>query len=128
MRKGFQAAALAIVLGYAAPGYTEGNGHVLLRQCTQAVNAIGGTADPTTINFMDAGRCMGMIDGFAGAAAFYESQPGAPRALCFPDEGMTIGKSVGLVKAYLEGHAEQLHESSTVLIFGAFLENYPCAP
>lgn len=128
MRKGFQAAVLAIALCHAAPGYAEGDGHTLLRQCTQALNAISGTADPNTINFMDAGRCMGMVDGFAGAAAFYESQPGAPGAICFPDEGMTIGKSVDTVKAYLEDNPGQLHESSTVLIFGAFLENYPCTP
>ena len=82
--------------------------------------------DPNTINFMDAGRCMGLVDGFAGAAAFYESQPGAPGAICFPEEGMTIGQSVALVKAYLENQPEQLNEASTVLIFGAFLENYPC--
>ena len=126
MRKGIWVAALGMVLGHAAPGYAEGNGHELLRQCNEAASAIGGTVDPNTIKVMDAGRCMGLVDGFAGAAAFYESQPGAPGAICFPEDGMTIGQSVDLVVQYLEGHPEQLHESSTVLIFGAFLDNYPC--
>lgn len=126
MRKGIRAAVLGIVLCHAAPGYAEGNGHDLLRQCTQAVSAIGGSADPSTINFMDAGRCMGLVDGFAGAAAFYESQPGGPGAICFPEDGMTIGQSVDLVLRFLTSHPEQLHESATVLVFGAFLDNYPC--
>ena len=126
MKKVTWAVVLGGLIGHALPGYAEGNGHELLRQCTQAVNAIGGIVEPDDINFMDAGRCMGMIDGFAGAAAFYESQEGAPGAVCFPSEGMTIGQSVRIVTQYLESHPEQLHESSTVLIFGAFLAAYPC--
>jgi hypothetical protein len=115
---------LAWVLGHAIPGY--GNGHDLLRQCTQAVNAIDGIVEPNTINFMDAGRCMGLVEGFAGAAAFYESQSGAPGAICFPADGATIGESVRMVVDYLESHPEQLHEASTVLVFGMFLDYFPC--
>lgn len=126
MKKGFWAAALFMALCHAAPGYAEGSGHDLLRQCTHAINAIEGTVDPSTINFMDAGRCMGLVDGFAGAAAFYESQEGAPGAICFPSEGMTIGESVRMVKQYLESNPEQLHEAATVLVFGTFLDKYPC--
>jgi hypothetical protein len=117
---------LGWVMVHTVPVYAEGNGHDLLRQCTQAVNAIGSDAQPDTVNYMDAGQCMGLIDGFAGAAAFYESKSGSPRAICFPPDGMTIGQSVRMVRQYLEDHPEQLHESATVLIFGAFLANYPC--
>jgi len=126
MKKAFCAAALGWIVGYTLPAYAEGNGHELLRQCAQAALSFGGSADPATVNFMDAGRCIGQIDGFAGAAAFYESQKGAPGAICFPADGMTVRQSVPLVVQYLEAHPEQLHESATVLIFGAFLANYPC--
>jgi len=122
------AVALVWVIGNTEPAYAEGNGHDLLRQCTQAVNAMGGSGtEPNTVNYMDAGQCMGLVDGFAGAAAFYESQAGAPRAICFPADGLTMGQSVQMVRQYLESHPEQLHESATVLIFGAFLANYPCS-
>ena len=69
---------------------------------------------------------MGLVDGFPAPAAYYESQPGAPGAICFREDGMSIGQSVELVVLYLVGHPEQLHDSSSVLIFGAFLDNYPC--
>ena len=120
------AAALGWFMGHTVPVYAEGTGHDLLRQCAQAVHSFDSAADPATINFMDAGRCIGQIDGFAGAAAFYESQEHAPGAICFPDGGLTVRQSVPLVIQYLEGHPEQLHESATILIFGAFLSNYPC--
>ena len=126
MKRALCAAALGWIMGHTVPVYAEGNGHDLLRQCTQAALSFGGSADPATINFMDAGRCIGQIDGFAGAAAFYESREGAPRAICFPAGELTVKQSVPLVIQYLEGHPEQLHESATVLIFGAFLANYPC--
>jgi hypothetical protein len=126
MKKALWMVLLAWTAGYALPGHTEGNGHDLLGQCTQAVNSFSGTVDPATINFMDAGRCIGQVDGFAGAAAFYESQEGAPGAICFPETGMTVKQSIPLVLQYLESHPEQLHESATVLIFGTFLSSYPC--
>ena len=85
-----------------------------------------GVVDQNPIEYGDTGRCMGMIDGFAGAAAFYESQPGAPGAICFPTEGTTIGQSVRIVDKFLQTHPEQLHEPATVLIFGAFLAAYTC--
>ena len=94
MKKALWMILLAWTAGYALPGHTEGNGHDLLRQCTQAVNSFSGTVDPATINFMDAGRCIGQVDGFAGAAAFYESQEGAPGAICFPETGMTVKQSI----------------------------------
>ena len=126
MKRIVRAVALGWIMGHTVPVYAEGNGHDLLTQCTQAALSFSGTADPTTVNYMDAGRCIGQIDGFAGAAAFYESQAGAPGAVCFPDGGITVRQSVPLVIKYLEGHPEQLHESATVLIFGAFLANYSC--
>jgi len=126
MRKALWIVTLGWIAGNAVPAIAEGNGHDLLRQCTQAVQSFGGTADTTTVNYMDAGRCIGQIDGFAGAAAFYESQQGAPGAICFPADGLTVRQSIPLVMDYLDGHPEQLHESATVLIFGAFLSNYPC--
>jgi hypothetical protein len=126
MRKLMWAPVLAWMIGHATAGYAEGSGHDLLRHCKQAVNAIGGIVEPETIDFMAAGQCMGLVDGFAGAAAFYESQPGAPEAICFPDDMMTLGESVRLVTQYLENNPQQLHEAATVLVFGAFLASYPC--
>lgn len=118
---------LGWVLLYAAPGFTEGTGADLLRQCTQAIRVMDGASDLNAIEFGDAGRCLGLIDGFAGAAAFYESQPGSPGAICFPEVDMTIGQSVRVVDKYLQTHPEQLHEPATVLVFGAFLAAYPCS-
>jgi hypothetical protein len=126
MNKVLPALLLGWLMAYSTPGLTEGSGSDLLRQCSQAVRAIDGVTDPNTVDFGDAGRCMGQIEGFAGAAAFYESKPGSPRAICFPAEGMTIGQSVRVVNKFLQNHPEQLHEPSTVLIFGAFLTAYPC--
>jgi hypothetical protein len=126
MNKALWAMTLVWLTGYAMPGFTQGSGVDLLKQCTQAVKAINGVVDPTTIDFGDAGRCMGLIEGFAGAAAFYESKPGSPGAICFPTEGTTIGQSVRMVDKFLQSHPEQLHEPSTVLIFGAFVSAYPC--
>ena len=117
---------LGCIMGYPMTGFAEGSGSDLLKQCTQALKEIDGAVDPNTIDFGDAGRCMGQIDGFAGAAAFYEAKPGSPGAICFPTEGTTIGQSVRIVDQYLQSHPEQLHETSTVLIFGAFLAAYPC--
>lgn len=125
MRKVMWAAVLCWAVGHAIPGIAEGNGHDLLRQCTQAANAIGGIVEPDSINFMDAGLCMGLIDGFAGATAFYESREGAPGAICFPD-AMTMGDSVRMMTQYLQSNPQQLNEPSTVLVFGAFLEQFPC--
>ena len=126
MTKVLRTMILAWLTGYAMPGFTEGNGIDLLKQCTEAIKVMDGVADPNTIDVVDAERCMGLIDGFAGAAAFYESKSGSPRAICFPTEGTTIGQSVRIVDKYLQSHPEQLHEPSTVLIFGAFLAAYPC--
>lgn len=126
MKKLMWVPVLAWVIGHSAAGHAEGTGHELLRQCKEAVNAIGGIVEPDTVDFMEAGRCMGLIDGFAGAAAFYESQPGAPGAICFPDDAMTLGQSVRMVTQYLESNPDMLHEAATVLIFGAFLTQYPC--
>lgn len=114
------------IVGYSLPGFTQGIGTDLYRQCSQAVKAIDGVTDPTTIDFGEAGQCLGMVEGFAGAAAFYESKAGALKAICFPEKDLTIGQSVRLVDKYLQRHPEQLQEPSTVLIFGAFLEAYPC--
>ena len=102
------------------------DGNALLRQCTEAIKIMEGIADPDSIDFGQAGRCMGEVDGFAGASAFYEKRPGAPRAICFPEDGITIGQSVRVVEKYLREHPQELHESSTVLLFGAFLSSYPC--
>lgn len=126
MKKALWVSLLMWAAGNALPGYAEGNGHDLLRQCTQAANSVDSAMDPNAINFMDAGKCMGQVNGFAGAAAFYESQEGAPGAICFPENGATVRQSVQMVKRYLEDNPDMLHESSTVLIFGAFLSNYPC--
>ena len=117
---------LVWLTGYAMPGFTGGSGVDLLKQCTQAIKVMDGVVDPNTIDVVDAERCMGLIDGFAGAAAFYESQPGSPGAICFPAEVTTIGQSVRVVDKHLQSHPEQLHEPATVLIFGAFLAAYPC--
>jgi hypothetical protein len=117
---------LGWMIGYAVPGFTQATGSDLLKQCAQAIKGMDGVTDQNPVTYGDAGRCMGLIDGFAGAAAFYEGRPGAPGAICFPAEGATIGQSVRIVDKYLQSHPEQLHESSTVLIFGAFLEAYPC--
>lgn len=102
------------------------DGHALLRQCTEAIKIMDGVAGTSSIDFGQAGHCMGAVDGFAGATAFYERRPGAPRAICLPENGTTIGQSVRVVEKYLRAHPEQLHESSTVLLFGAFLASYPC--
>ena len=126
MTKVLRTMILAWLTGYAMPGFTEGNGIDLLKQCTEAIKVMDGVADPNTIDVVDAERCMGVIDGFAGAASFYESQPGSPGAICFPAEVTTIGQSVRVVDKYLQSHPEQLHEPATVLIFGAFLAAYPC--
>ena len=127
MGKLMWAVALWWTISYSVPGFAEGNGKDLLRQCTQAVDAMDGVVDPNTIDFGEAGRCMGLVDGFAGAAAFYESKPASPGAICFPTEGATIGQSVRMVDKYLQSHPELLHEPSTVLIFGAFVTAHPCA-
>ena len=103
------------------------DGNALLRQCTEAIKIMEGIADPDSIDFGQAGHCMGEVNGFAGASAFYEKRPGAPRAICFPDDGITIGQSVRVVEKYLREHPQELHESSTVLLFGAFLSAYPCS-
>ena len=117
---------LSWMMGYSLPGFSQGIGTDLFRQCTQAVKAIDEVTDPSTIDFGEAGQCLGMVEGFAGAAAFYESKSDSPVAICFPAEGLTIGQSVRMVDKYLQSHPEQLQEPSTVLIFGAFLEAYPC--
>jgi hypothetical protein len=114
------------MIGYAALGFAEGDGTGLMKQCTEAVKAMDGVEDPDSIDFGDAGRCMGVVDGFAGAAAYYETKPGSPNMICFPAEGATVGQSVRIVNKYLHNNPQQLHEPSTVLIFGAFVTAFPC--
>ena len=112
--------------GHTLPAYAEGSGNDLLRQCTQAAKSFSGTADPSTVNYIEAEHCKARIDGFAGAAAFYEGREGAPAAICFPEGGVTVRQSVHLVIKYLEENPEQLHYSATEAIFGTFLSNFPC--
>jgi hypothetical protein len=126
MKIALVAAFSGFLIGFSGAGVAAGTGVDLQKQCAEAVKAMDGTAIPASIDFGDAGRCMGLVDGFAGAAAYYESKPGSPRSICFPAEGVTIGQSVRVVDRYLQSHPEQLHESPTVLIFGAFVTAYPC--
>ena len=126
MKSAPAAALLALMIGYSDLGVANGVTSDLLIQCTEAVNAIDGIVDPMTINFADAARCMGLVEGFGGAAGYYESKPGSPRSICFPPESPTVGQSVRIVTEYLQNHPEQHDESPTVLIFGAFILAYPC--
>lgn len=126
MKSASAVAWLVLMTGYSGSTVAQGVKSDLLEQCTEAVKAMEGTVDPIAIDFAKASRCLGLVDGFAGAAGYYESKPGAPRSICFPAEGTTVGESVRIVTEYLQDYSERRYDSPTVLIFGAFLAAYPC--
>ena len=96
----------------------------MLTQCSSAERIVYEV--PQAKISIEAGICLGIVNGVRSTMQIYESELKPERRLCWPAEGVTVGQGVLIVNKYLKDHPEKLHEDETVLIIKAFRLAFQC--
>ncbi len=117
MKRTITALAILFVIAGQAVCYADGN--KLLSQCNAALS------EPQRINFLDAGYCMGFLNGLTTTTSIMTKVFNISRPFCMPNN-VTTGQSVRIVVKYLKDHPESLHEDEGFLAMLAFIEAFPC--
>ena len=124
---------LAHSIGASRPAFGKEDGmftgNELLKSCTAAIRMIESTDTPTPETLYDSGLCLGFVDGVAGGiewtSKFYEEAVKARRIVCIPDS-VTKGQKIRVVIKALNDDPANLHIEAGVLVFTAFVKNFPC--
>lgn len=98
------------------------DGNELLSQCQNVIRA---NPNAEASEALDAGLCLGLVQGVRQTMAIYAEVLPREERTCIP-EGMTNGQGVRVVVKYLEDHPKTLHYAATVLTMAAYRDAYPC--
>lgn len=116
-------AVAAALVGMLAGGNTMADGNKLFSQCKIAIR---GNANASVNDALQAGLCMGLIQGVHETLLAYGNVLPKKERICFPD-GITKDQNVKVVYIFLEDNPKYLHELETVLVIAAFTDAYPCS-
>lgn len=72
------------------------------------------------------GLCVGSITAAYDMIMTYQSGNGIPRLVCTP-KGITRGKALNNILAYVKAHPETLKYSLGDTLLGAYVSVYPCS-
>ena len=110
------------------------DGNQLLEQCedTQKINDKK-TGDFKSLNWMRAGRCMGIIEGLGSTHAYYGAMLDVLKLSdqakefypCIPDK-VTNYQQLLVLLNYLKKHPEELHKNVTLIVHKALIDAFPC--
>ena len=106
-------------------GAAEFDGHALLLQCQDAVNAV---ETKQAENKISIGLCLGLVAGVRDTMHVYNKlSRTVPEALrvCFPRK-VSNEQSAQIVVKYLHDHPEKLNASYLPLVVAALSDAYPC--
>jgi hypothetical protein len=108
---------IVILLGAASCGVIQAqrSGNELRDPCAAAANRE---------KSIEAGQCIGFLNGFQQMAAMLEPVAGVKLA-CLPD-GSTPTQLAKVVVRYLDQHPEKLHLPAAQLVYDATAEAFPC--
>ena len=119
---------LVVVAVFSLPSWCNAqdrDGNKLLLDCGAAVTIFdGGGKSLDTDKFIDASRCIGLMQGMFGMNDFY-GLTGATLVFCRPNNS-TAGQAARIVVKYLQDHPEQLHQDEFGLAVAALQAAFPC--
>jgi len=95
-------------------------GTQLLEYCKDAIDV----TDHDGHDYLNAGFCMGYINGIAENTVFLQDTLKKP-LFCIPNE-VTLGQEIMVVVKFLEDHPENLNQKSLYLAMEALFRAFPC--
>ncbi|WP_448091798.1 Rap1a/Tai family immunity protein [Pseudomonas lini] len=114
--------AVALVGTFANGGAMAADGNTLLSQCKIAIR---GDANVESYDALQAGLCIGLIQGVRQTMLTYVDMLPKQERACFP-ERMTNNQGTRVVVKYLEDHPKSLHYPDTLLAMAAYRDAFPC--
>lgn len=101
----------------------DGNG--FLSSCQTAINIIEGTNSGTD-GYIDAGRCLGYLQGMSNMNLFYRASLDKGQVhFCIPEEVTSLQLARVVVKK-LKDSPETLHKHEGALVWEALFLAFPC--
>ena len=115
--------------GMLASGGAMADGNDLLRRCQIAVQSVDSpntNLHLTPKDGVEAGRCLGMVEGVWSTLKIYEDVTPKNHKVCLPNEGLKSMQAIRIVDKFLRDNPAKLNETETFLTILAFKQAYPC--
>ncbi|WP_447890104.1 Rap1a/Tai family immunity protein [Pseudomonas hormoni] len=115
------AATIALVTALMSGG-AMADGNILLAQCQQFIKGMDLEKDYDRVQ---AGMCVGFVEGVLATSSFYDEELPKEGKLCTPTTA-TNGQLVRIVVKYMKDNPAKLNQGKTGLVWRAIKDAYPC--